>query len=388
MSQPNDKEFLQQTEGISDDNFVQAVFRTYLERSVDEEGIGELVKILWEWHTRENFITQFVKPSPEFQNLWSSSEPNNSQQDIEAQNITDDSITFATPKPEECVSKNKSKYEILVDRYLKTIENVPLNKVDIDEEFLQETRSLSGLDFVKAVFRIYLQRPSIDDGTANELVKVLEEMNSRGKFVTKFVKLSTEYNLLWPPTNLYTDSKNDASEPKLKNDNTSRVKSEKFLLNDKAYDRDIFEEYLEVVKDTPVSLINDLEFLSATDHLNSEDFLRAVWIAYFKAPIDDLNISLYQGYVENKPSRRTLIKTTVRSLLISSEVSTQEKVLVGGYQKVEKILLFFDGLIFSTINKIVVIAFEQLDRIISIMFMPINWLCKLRKKTKTKKKSK
>lgn len=39
-------------------------------------------------------------------------------------------------KLEECVLKNKSKYEILVDRYLKIIENVLFNKVDIDEEFL------------------------------------------------------------------------------------------------------------------------------------------------------------------------------------------------------------------------------------------------------------
>lgn len=107
----------------------------------------------------------------------------------------------------------------------------------------------------------------------NELVKVLEEMNSWGKFVIKFVKLFIEYNFLWLLINLYIDSKNDVFEFKLKNDNIFRVKLEKFLLNDKVYDWDIFEEYLEVVKDMLVSLINDLEFLFVMDYLNSEDFL-------------------------------------------------------------------------------------------------------------------
>lgn len=387
LSQPNDKEFLQETKHLSDSDFVQAVFRNYLKRSVDEEGLNELIKILSEFETKENFITQFIKPSAEFQNLWPSSEINNSQQDTERQNITNDSVTVNTPEPEDSVYKTNSKYDILVDKYLKTIENVPLNKTYIDKEFLQQTRPLSDIDFVKAVFRVYLQRPSINESSANELVEVLQNMKTRWSFLTQFVKLSTEYSLLWPSTSLFTNSKDDASEPKLKNDNTSKIKSDQFLLNNKSYDQDIFEEYLEIIKDTPVSQINDLEFLSATDHLNSKDFLRAVWIAYYKAPIDDLNISLYQGYVENKPSRRTLIKTTVRSSLISSKVSTQEKVLVGGYQKVEKIFLFFDGLIFSTIKKIVIVAFEQLDRIISIIFMPVDWLFKLRKKTKARKKN-
>lgn len=387
LSQPNDREFLQGTDRLSDSDFVQAVFRAYLQRSVEEEGVNELVKILSEFETRENFITQFVKPSAEFQNLWSSSEPNNSQQDTETQNITNDSVAVATPKQEDSVSTNHSKYDILVERYLKTIEQVPLNKVDIDEEFMQETMRLSNVDFVKAVFRVYLRRPSIDDASANELVKVLKNINSREQFIKKFVKFSTEYNALWPPNNLYTDSKNNTSEPKLKNDNTSKVKSEQLLLKGKAYDQDIFEQYLEVVKDAPVSRINDLEFLSATEHLNSEDFLRAVWIAYYKAPIDDLNMSLYQGYIENRPSRRTLIKTVVRHSLEASTVSTQEKVLVGSFQKVSKILSILDYFIVSTVKKIVIGAFEQLDKVISIVFMPVDWLFKLRKRTKARRKN-
>lgn len=65
----NDTEFLHETANLSDRDFVQRVFCAYLQRSVDEQGVTELVKILQEWKTRENFITKFVQPSEEFQFL-------------------------------------------------------------------------------------------------------------------------------------------------------------------------------------------------------------------------------------------------------------------------------------------------------------------------------
>ena len=65
----NDTDFLQETANLSDRDFVQRVFCAYLQRSVDEQGVTELVKILQEWKTRENFITKFVQPSEEFQFL-------------------------------------------------------------------------------------------------------------------------------------------------------------------------------------------------------------------------------------------------------------------------------------------------------------------------------
>lgn len=65
----NDTEFLHETANLSDRDFVQMVFRAYLQRSVDEQGVTELVKVLQEWKTRENFIAKFVQPSGEFQYL-------------------------------------------------------------------------------------------------------------------------------------------------------------------------------------------------------------------------------------------------------------------------------------------------------------------------------
>lgn len=67
---PEDEEFLELTANLSDADFIQAVYREYFKRNLDNQGVNHLLKIFYEsFPQRSEFIAKFIRPSQEFQEL-------------------------------------------------------------------------------------------------------------------------------------------------------------------------------------------------------------------------------------------------------------------------------------------------------------------------------
>jgi hypothetical protein len=122
------------------------------------------------------------------------------------------------------------------------------------------------------------------------------------------------------------------------NSTEGEPKLEKLLLKDNSLDREIFNEYLEMVKNLPFNKINDDDFLSATYHLDGESFLEAVWLAYYKKPISDSEKYSLIGYIHQKASRRGLIKLAIRHSLEANQISTIEKIMIFIWESLKKII--------------------------------------------------
>lgn len=103
-------------------------------------------------------------------------------------------------------------------------------------------------------------------------------------------------------------------------------------------DREIFNQYLEIMRNVPVHKINDNDFLAATHHLDAEAFLEAVWVTYLKNPISDAEKYSLIGYIDQKASRRGLIKFVVRHALEGIQISPVEKFMIFLWKTLKKII--------------------------------------------------
>lgn len=199
---PDENFFLHATTNLSDVEFVQAVYCVYVKRWVESpESISELLLILQEYKTRQEFITRFIRPSQEFQSLcqwWTSA----SKDDI----YWSLGISFAQQgKRYEAItayrqvlapnSKSKNFYEQLDQN--RNIPQLQLEKFPPnDEAFLQVTGDLSDAKFVQAVYSAYLKRSVDSSEGITELVRILQEHQTRQQFITGFIQPSAEFQSL------------------------------------------------------------------------------------------------------------------------------------------------------------------------------------------------
>lgn len=199
---PDDDFFLNATTNLSDVEFVQGVYCIYVKRWVESpESISELVMILQEYKTRQEFITRFIQPSQEFQSLcqwWASA----SKDDI----YWCLGISFAQQgKRQEAITAYRqvlapnSKSENFYER-LDQIKHIPQLQLEEfppnDEAFLQVTGDLSDAKFVQAVYSAYLKRSVDSSEGITELVRILQEHQTRKQFITGFIQPSAEFQSL------------------------------------------------------------------------------------------------------------------------------------------------------------------------------------------------
>ncbi|MEG4066722.1 DUF4214 domain-containing protein [Microcoleus sp. Pol11C2] len=201
---PDDNFFLNATTNLSDVEFVQTVYCVYVKRWVESpESISELVLILQEYKTRQEFITRFIRPSQEFQSLcqwWASA----SQDDI----YWSLGIFFAQQgKRHEAItayrqvlapnSKSENFYGQLEQMQSKNIPQLQLEEFPPnDEAFLQVTGELSDAKFVQAVYSAYVKRSVDSSEGITELVQILQQHQTRKQFITGFIQPSEEFQSL------------------------------------------------------------------------------------------------------------------------------------------------------------------------------------------------
>ncbi|OIP68721.1 MAG: hypothetical protein AUK43_15090 [Oscillatoriales cyanobacterium CG2_30_40_61] len=198
----DDDIFLNATTNLSDAEFVQAVYCIYVKRWVESpESISELVMILQEYKTRQEFITRFIRPSQEFQSLcqwWASA----SKDDI----YWSLGISFARQgKRYEAITAYRqvlapnSKSENFYGQ-LEQIKNIPQLQLEEfppnDEAFLELTGDLSDAKFVQAVYSAYVKRSVDSSEGITELVRILHEHQTRKQFITGFIRPSEEFQSL------------------------------------------------------------------------------------------------------------------------------------------------------------------------------------------------
>lgn len=199
---PDENFFLHATTNLSDVEFVQAVYCVYVKRWVESpESISELVLILQEYKTRQEFISRFIRPSQEFQSLcqwWASASKDDiywclgisfAQQGKRHEAITAYGQVLAPN------SKSENFYEQLEQsrNFPKLqLEKFPPN----DEAFLQVTGDLSDAKFVQAVYHDYLKRSVDVPEGITELVQILQEHQTRQQFITGFIRPSAEFQSL------------------------------------------------------------------------------------------------------------------------------------------------------------------------------------------------
>ena len=111
------------------------------------------------------------------------------------------------------------------------------------------------------------------------------------------------------------------------NSSESFYKLEDLFIQKNQADPQVFSKYLEIVQTIPLNLIDDDEFLAATDDLNPEEFLEAVWRGYFKREITPKEKSEQVQAIGQY--RRAYLTMGIRPLVENSQPAPVEKISIA-----------------------------------------------------------
>jgi hypothetical protein len=191
-----DEEFLQNTFTLEVEYFIDETYRTYLKREPDEAGKNSYVQLIRTNEIDRAQLLMSIRQSSEFKSLWSTPEENNSEEqnkineqgaNVDSENIPENS--------QELQSENQPNEIRNWRDYVSVLAGMNPKKI-VDENFINMTSTLNDMDFLRAVYYIYLQRDADLSGLGYWSTYLKDDQFRRSIFLSD-MRRSEEFKLKW-----------------------------------------------------------------------------------------------------------------------------------------------------------------------------------------------